>query len=188
MTRSAAFLKPLPAVLLLLLPAFLPAQTPQTAAELETLLARPAVTLGEAARFILEAAEVLPQGTGPARQGAALPYSKAFARATERGWLPTRGSANAAPDDPATLRDVSLLCMGAFAMRGGFMYALFPNGRNAYRAMVYREFIQGDADPGQTVSGERLLRILGRILNSTGQDRELEGELESRRVAGGNAR
>jgi hypothetical protein len=166
-------MKHLPVALLLLLlaPALIPAQT---AAELESLLASPAVSLGEAARFILEAAEVLPQGSGPAQQ-------RAFARAQERGWLPARsGSANsgsASPEDAATLRDIALLCMGAFSMRGGFMYALFPNGRNAYRAMVYREFIQGEADPGQQVSGERLLRILGRILNSTGQDRELEGEL-----------
>jgi hypothetical protein len=169
---------PVVLLFLLLAPALLPAQT---AAELETLLASPAVSRGEAARFILEAAEVLPQGSGSAQQ-------RAFDRAQERGWLSTpRGSASSAdadPNEPATLRDISLLCMGAFSLRGGFMYALFPNERNAYRVMVYRAFIQGEADPGFTVSGERLLRILGRILNSTGQDRELDDELERQRAEG----
>jgi hypothetical protein len=54
--------------------------------------------------------------------------------------------------------------MRAFDMRGGLFYALFPGPRYAYRELVRLRFIQGRMDPALAVSGERLLRILGRAL------------------------
>jgi hypothetical protein len=56
----------------------------------------------------------------------------------------------------------------AFNIPGGFMHALLPGPRYAFRAMVNRSFIQGAADPGMTVSGERFLQILGKVLDAAG--------------------
>jgi hypothetical protein len=50
------------------------------------------------------------------------------------------------------------------------MYSLFPCPRYAYREMIYRKLIQGRADEGFAVSGDRLLHIIGRVLKYTGRD------------------
>jgi hypothetical protein len=44
------------------------------------------------------------------------------------------------------------------------MYSLFPGPRYAYRELLYLKIIQGRADGNFTVSGDRLLQILGRAL------------------------
>jgi hypothetical protein len=89
---------------------------------------------------------------------------EAFEQAMAKGWLPK----GAAADDPITLGGLSLLMMKAFNLKGSMMYAIFPGPRYAFRAMVSRSFIQGAADPGMKVSGERFLLILGKVLNTTG--------------------
>ena len=45
------------------------------------------------------------------------------------------------------------------------MYSLFGNPRYAYREMVYKRLITGNADQNMKVSGSRLLLILGRVGN-----------------------
>jgi hypothetical protein len=42
---------------------------------------------------------------------------------------------------------------------------LLPGPRYAYRSMVSNSYIDGNTDPGMTVSGERFLLILGKVLN-----------------------
>jgi hypothetical protein len=166
MTRSALF-KPLPVIFcLLLLPALLPAQT---AGELDLLLDTRELSYAQAAWAVLEAAEALPQGA------AGQDRAEAFRFARKWGWLPRR----ARTEDPILLRELSLLIMEAFRLRGGIMYSLFHNGRYAHRELVYRRFIQGRADPVQRVSGERLFRILGRVLSYTGDDDDLSPPTES---------
>jgi hypothetical protein len=54
--------------------------------------------------------------------------------------------------------------MKAFNIKGGFMYSLFPGPRYGYRELVYRKIIRGRAYSAMPVSGERLLRIIGRVL------------------------
>jgi hypothetical protein len=61
--------------------------------------------------------------------------------------------------------------MGAFSMKGGLFYALFPGPRYAYRELVHQRLIQERSDPALAVSGERLLRILGRVLDHQHPDR-----------------
>jgi hypothetical protein len=61
--------------------------------------------------------------------------------------------------------------MKSFGLSGG-LYRFFPNGRYACRELVYLDIIQGRSDPHMKVSGERFFRILGRILDYTGLDRE----------------
>jgi hypothetical protein len=67
--------------------------------------------------------------------------------------------------------------MAAFGIKGGIMYSLFPGPRYAYRELLHLKLIQGRADENFTLSGERLLQILGRVLQYTGEDRRLEAEL-----------
>ena len=135
--------------LLAAVPAFVAAQT---ANEIETLLETKAVNYGQAARFVLNAAEI----DGFNRS---TPES-AFRLAAEQQWLPGKAD----PSDPISLRQASLLIMRAFGIRGGPMYSIFKSSHYAYREMVYQDIIQGRADPGMAVSGELLLFLVNRIL------------------------
>ena len=121
----------------------------QTAAELETLLGADAVSYGQAARLVLNAANVAD----------ASPES-AFRHAMEMGWLP----AGATQDAAAKLDGVSLLVMRAFGMRGGALYTLMKTPHYAYRELMYQNVIQGRADPGMAVSGDLLLFVVSRAL------------------------
>ena len=139
-------------VLLLLLfvgAGFLAAQT--TAAEIETLLASPAVTYAQAARFALEAADVTATANG----------EEAFNYAADRKWLPKK----AKPGDTAKLNGVSLLLMGAFNLKGGWFYTMVRNPHYAYRELVYMGVIKGRTDPHMAVSGDDFLYMVSRILS-----------------------
>jgi hypothetical protein len=149
--------KPLAVLACLLLPALLAAQT---AADMDLILDTEELSYGQAAWFVLEAAEALPRSIAGEPERA-----EAFGAARRWGWLPRQ----ARMEDPILLRELSLLVMEAFRLRGGLMYSLFHTGRYAHRELVYRQFIQGRTDPARRVSGERLLRILGRVLSYTGE-------------------
>lgn len=127
----------------------------QSGAEIDALLGTTQVSAALAARFVLPAADVLPATATP---------EAAFAAATEKGWLP----AGSLPETPLRLSQLSYLIMQSFGLRGGAMYSLAPGPRYAYRELLYGRVIQGVSDPGQTVNGERLLRILGRVLDQQG--------------------
>jgi hypothetical protein len=122
--------------------------TAQTAAQLEAVLASPAVTCSQAADFVLEGED------------------GAFDKAMSNGWLPKTAS----PDDPINMGSLSFLLMKAYNLKGGFLYAVFPGPRYAFRAMVSESYIQGDSDPALTVSGENFMLILGRVLSASGSD------------------
>ena len=134
--------------LLLVAPVYLQAQT---AEELESILKADYVTWSQAANFIL-------RSTDKSFKGSALEY------AAMHGW--TRRSA---PGDPITMAELSYLIMKSFNLKGGMMYSLFPGPRYAYRTMLSRSFLQGACDPSLTVSGERFLIILGRVLSAEGE-------------------
>jgi hypothetical protein len=91
----------------------------------------------------------------------------AYQEALEMGALPK----SAKPEAAINLGQLSFLLMKAFNMKSGFCYALFPGPRYAYRELAYRKIVQGRNDPSLSVSGERLLLILGRVLDHTGADR-----------------
>jgi hypothetical protein len=128
-------------LLLLALPAVLPAQT---AAEMDALLESPVVSCGQGASFVVG---------GPA----------AFEQAREKGWLP----ANAAADDPLTLGAASFLIMSALDMKGGIMYTVFPGPRSAFHDLERLSIVQGRIDPAGLLNGWEFLHILGRALNLT---------------------
>lgn len=71
---------------------------------------------------------------------------------------------NYAPDTPITLGEYALLVMRSFGIPGGMIYSLVPSPRYASRELVFRRAIQGNAFPRMNISGERGMRILGRIL------------------------
>jgi hypothetical protein len=149
---------PLPFLCACLLAALVPGPlNAQTALELDGLLDAPAVTSAQAARFVLAAAGVLPAELSP---------EDAFSRARESKWL----GPNAESGEAISLGALSGLVMGAFGLRGGFLYALFPGPRYAYRALIRRGLIQGFADPALQVPGERFLLILGRALDYAGDE------------------
>jgi len=129
----------------------------QTAAELEAVLENPAITYSQAAWFVYASA-----GTTVSMDG--VDFQEAFDRAMSNGWLTKK----AAPDDPIKLGAVSFLMMKAFGIKGGLMYMILPGPRYAFRTMVSRSLIQGGADPGMKVNGERFLFILGNVLNVAG--------------------
>jgi hypothetical protein len=124
---------------------------------LEELLDTAEVTYLSATLFVLQGAGIV---------GESAQADTAFAEARSRGFLPR----NIAEDTPVTLGELSFLMMKAFDIKGGVWYRLFPGPRYANRFLVYHKLIQGSTDPSQKVSGERLLRILGRVLHYTGAD------------------
>jgi len=157
--------------------AFLSAQT--AADEIETLLNTSAVTYAQAARFVLEASDTL----------AVADSGEAFRHAMEQKWLPKKVSAN----DAARLDGIALLLMGSFKIKGGLLYSISKSPHFAYRELTYQDTIQGRADPGMKVSGERLLFLTGRILSQQGEadapaaltdaDAGAAAEAERRRLA-----
>jgi hypothetical protein len=138
----------------------------QDAGELDILLETSQVSGSRAARFVLASAGLLEPGlSGQAAEEAA------WNAALERGWV--RGSSSSA----LRLKEAAYLVMAAFGLKGGLMYSLFPGPRYAYRELLRLRLIQGRADENFTLSGERLLHILGRVMQYAGEDRRLEAEL-----------
>jgi hypothetical protein len=122
----------------------------QTGDEVERLLALDAVTYGQAAWFLLRAADI------PARDPA-----QAFAGAKERKWI----GINVKADEEARLDAVALLLMRSFNIDGGALFKITKAPHYAYRELVYKNVIQGRTDPSMKVSGSEFLFIIGRALN-----------------------
>ena len=124
----------------------------QTAGEMDAILASQGVSYDQAARFVLQAADV-----------ANLSSSEAFSFTQEQKWLP----ASASSGEQARLDSLSLLIMRAFEMKGGLLYSVTKSPHYAYRELMYKGIIVGRVDPHMAVSGEELLFILGRVLSGT---------------------
>ena len=67
-------------------------------------------------------------------------------------------------NDLITLGEYSYLLMKAFDVPGGLMYKLIPGPRYAARELSYLNLIDNDKSPYRTLSGEEVLRIMGRLL------------------------
>jgi len=144
---------------LLMLPvlAFAPsALQAQTAEELDIMLQADTVSGSQASRFVLGAADLLPEGVSGASAERA-----AFDMAASNGWI------TAAASDALTMKETAFLIMKAFDLKGGMMYTLLKNPRYAYREMIYRRFIQGQTDQNMKVTGPKLLQILDRTMGFT---------------------
>jgi hypothetical protein len=127
----------------------------QTAAELDLILETKEVSFAQASRFVLAAADAADEK---------MEAASVFDLAKERGWLPKR----AVVDSPIRLGELCFLMMGAFNIKGSFLYTLFPGPHYAYREFDYFGLIPGRKDPGLRVSGERLLQILDMVSTQWG--------------------
>jgi hypothetical protein len=134
----------------------------QTAERLDALLNTERVSFAQAASLILPAAGLLAPEAGE---------TEAFAAAG--AWFPNR----AEQDDPITMGELSYLVMESFHLTGGFMYALFPGPRYAYRALAWQRLLPPNPDPRRFLSGEELLHITGLALSLAG-DEALSGKEE----------
>ena len=126
----------------------------QTINDMEQLLSSTAITYEQAVWFVLQAAEVPVSSPG-----------EAFNYAVENKWLPAKAVENS---PQASLDGVSLLIMQAFNLKGGLLYSISKrivsaSPRYAYRELLYKDTIQGRADPNMAVTGEYLLYLLGRV-------------------------
>jgi len=121
-----------------------------TADEMEMLLGSNTITWAQSARFVLQASDVLVTEN----------QEDAFWYAATRGWLPK----NAQPEDTARLDGIALLLMRSFNIQGGVMYSITGSPHYAFRELVYRDVIQGRADPYMRISGEQLVFFTGRLL------------------------
>jgi hypothetical protein len=131
----------------------------QTAERLDAVLDARRVSFAQAAAVILPAAGLLPPEAGE---------EEAFAMARE--WFPRWADT----DDFILMREVSYLVMRSFKLSGGFMYALFPGPRYAYRALAWRRLLPPGPDPGRFLTGEELLYITGRVLSLAGDAEALD--------------
>ena len=129
----------------------------QTADRIEGFLNAKAISYGDAALLVLEAADAAD------RFGSGVISSKeeAFRFAAGQKWLP----ADATSNTTATLEWVSLLTMQSFGLKGGIFYSLSKQPHYAYRELAYKDIIQGRIDPQMPVSGEILLFMVGRVLD-----------------------
>ncbi|HAE21279.1 MAG TPA: hypothetical protein DCG47_03015 [Spirochaetaceae bacterium] len=127
----------------------------QSGTEIDALLSEGILSAQSAARFVLSAADKAKPDIAP---------RDAFNQAKESAWLPDW----ALPQSALNLADLSFLIMSAFEMKGGLFYGMAPGPRYAYRELLYLRAIQGLSDPAMTLSGERFLRILGRVLDLQG--------------------
>ncbi|MDR2746861.1 MAG: hypothetical protein LBB77_05375 [Treponema sp.] len=127
----------------------------QTAAELDLLLETKQVSFAQVSRFVLVTAGMADAGTEA---------GEIYTLAKEKGWLPEK----AAPDSPIKLGELCFLLMGAFDIKGSFLYALFPGPRYAFRELDYLGLIPGQRDPGLRVPGERFLQILEMVSTRMG--------------------
>ncbi|MDR2377107.1 MAG: hypothetical protein LBD96_11800, partial [Treponema sp.] len=143
----------------------------QTAREMDLLLETREVSFDQASRFVLVVANVM------TNEGA--DTGTAYDLALERGWLPK----NVEAGRPIRLGELCSLIMGAFEIKGSFLYTLFPGSRYAFRELDYLKLIPGQRDPALKVSGERFLQILGMVAAYTKVEEKAAEEEARRRAA-----
>lgn len=67
-------------------------------------------------------------------------------------------------DSPVSLGEFAYLMMLTHDITGGFWYRRVPGPRYAYREFAHRRLVQGQSFALQQMSGERAMRITGRVL------------------------
>ena len=70
-----------------------------------------------------------------------------------------------ASDEPVTLGQYSYMIMTVYSIKGGIFYSLFKNPHYSLRELRFQNIVQGKAYPRMTLSGERAVRILSRVIS-----------------------
>ncbi len=96
--------------------------------------------------------------SGIVNENAAIP--EVLTKLEKQQWkLPSKES-----EDSITLGEYSYMLMKAFDISGGIMYKILPGPRYAARELDYLKFIDNNKSPYRTLSGEEVLRIMGRVM------------------------
>lgn len=123
----------------------------QSNAVIDELLEKETANWGNAAYLVLSAAELIDENTE---------ISKVLSILEKQQWNLKLHEEK----QSITLGEYSYLLMKAFNVPGGLMYMLIPGPRYAARELSYLNFIDDDTSPYRTLSGEEVLRIMGRLL------------------------
>ena len=67
-------------------------------------------------------------------------------------------------DSKVNLGQFSDMIMKTYSIKGGLMYRIFPGPRYAVRELRYRKILQGKSYSTMYISGDKALRIIGRVL------------------------
>jgi hypothetical protein len=126
----------------------------QSSEVVDDLLNQDEARVGPTAYIVLTATGRIPEDAD---------YVDALAYAQEQRWLSRRLE----PDDVIRLGRFSKLILKAFDIPGGLMYRLTGLPRYAARELHYRDYFRGNSSAVRPVSGEFVLRIVGRALERT---------------------
>lgn len=118
---------------------------------LDDVLAAPELRYSSAAYLLLASAGLIAEDATPEE---AVTYLE-----TEGMGLRGRGA-----DHALRLGEYSYLVMQVYGLNGGLLYRIVPGPRYATRELTHRGIVQGRAYPGMSISAERGMRILGRVL------------------------
>lgn len=116
-------------------------------AVIDTLLSQSAITWDNAAWLVGRSVGTFDETTTPAQ---------AAQKASEAGW----GPKGLAPTKAIDLATYSQLVVRALNMPTGLLYKVFPDGRYAFRELIFRRVLTGSARPDALVSGERAMYFL----------------------------
>ena len=131
----------------------------QSADRIDTILATPRLSVGDAAYLATtSAAAIDPQQDAAAAIGV---LSTRAARAEHRDRYAERDL-----EADATLGDFAYMLMLSHDLAGGFWYGLFPGPRYALRELRWRGIVEGQNYALQPLDGERALRMITRILET----------------------
>ncbi|MEX2442298.1 MAG: hypothetical protein WD492_01745 [Alkalispirochaeta sp.] len=144
-------------ITILLMGVGLASATAQSNEFVDEVLAQDRITYGNAAYLLLV-------GSGDLDESASLSYAR---DRFESGPAALGRGVN----ESVTLGEYSLLAMNAFGITGGMMYTLVPSPRYAARELAFRQVIQGRAYPRMDLSGQRAMRLIGRVLTLDEQGR-----------------
>lgn len=114
-----------------------------------------AISLGQAAYLVLVASDNLSDDSDELR---------AFDLLVQQGMVSSSDNS----ERSISMAEYAFILSKSFGIKGGIMFTLLPSPRYAYRELVARLIIQGKSDPMMTVSGERAIRMLGRVFDVKG--------------------
>ncbi|TVQ37510.1 MAG: hypothetical protein EA384_11625 [Spirochaetaceae bacterium] len=136
----------------------------QSADRVDAILAADPLSLGDAAYLaVMSAGRIDPE----AGSGEAMAVLGSLAvRAEHRDRFSDRDL-----QADATLGDLAYMLMLAHDISGGFWYRRIPGPRYSVREMRFRRLVQGQSYALQPLSGERAMRVTGRVLAMTEQRR-----------------
>lgn len=118
---------------------------------IDEILLEDTAAFGKAIYLVLAAAGLVPDD---------VPIQEALRYLAGAGW----GVRIKEADEPLKSGELCYVVMKAFGISGGLFYSIFPGPRYAARELKYLGFFTGNYAVGRSLSGEEVLRILGKAL------------------------